>query len=275
MITQCPKCLEQQEIPDPYRGREIKCLHCKEPFHATETMPLPQLPKPDVVAETIQIVKKHNPIRSAWNKMPKPFKTAFLSTFGVMSALLITYYVYGNTLGIRTLKTPKSPLMSLEKAKSVLAEKGLFHDGRLPQKGILRGRALTSICFVPDANKDYTELKLWSDENNYVVGISARWYGSIYGSPVDLLNDSGSYDLFDITSCAFRDLTGFKLHAIVDLSFKNDGGKDIAYSYDNIWAIVVTRTHSSLLGDKSYNERCKMFGGDKRVYQFLLTAQSW
>lgn len=36
MITQCPKCQKTQEIPDIYRGREIKCLHCKEPFTATE-----------------------------------------------------------------------------------------------------------------------------------------------------------------------------------------------------------------------------------------------
>jgi hypothetical protein len=36
MITQCPKCHKTQEVPDVYRGREIKCLHCKEPFNAKD-----------------------------------------------------------------------------------------------------------------------------------------------------------------------------------------------------------------------------------------------
>jgi hypothetical protein len=36
MITQCPHCKKQQEIPDPYRNREIKCLHCKQTFPAKD-----------------------------------------------------------------------------------------------------------------------------------------------------------------------------------------------------------------------------------------------
>jgi len=41
MITQCPKCLKTQEIPDPYRSKEVKCLHCKEPFTAVDFVAQP------------------------------------------------------------------------------------------------------------------------------------------------------------------------------------------------------------------------------------------
>ena len=36
MNAQCPHCHKPQHVPDPYRGREVKCLHCNEVFTATE-----------------------------------------------------------------------------------------------------------------------------------------------------------------------------------------------------------------------------------------------
>lgn len=37
MNAQCPHCHKQQQIPDSYNGREVKCLHCNELFKAAET----------------------------------------------------------------------------------------------------------------------------------------------------------------------------------------------------------------------------------------------
>jgi hypothetical protein len=36
MITQCPKCQKMQDVPEPYRGKEVKCLGCKGAFSAVE-----------------------------------------------------------------------------------------------------------------------------------------------------------------------------------------------------------------------------------------------
>lgn len=37
MISQCQHCHKQQNIPDPYRGHEVKCQNCNEVFTAIES----------------------------------------------------------------------------------------------------------------------------------------------------------------------------------------------------------------------------------------------
>ncbi len=53
MKTRCPHCIADQKIPDPYRGREVKCLKCRKPFIAeiaippkSEPVPFKKLPSP-------------------------------------------------------------------------------------------------------------------------------------------------------------------------------------------------------------------------------------
>ena len=46
MKTQCPKCKNEQDVPEQYGGKEVKCLKCKELFVALEYKPvaMPQSP---------------------------------------------------------------------------------------------------------------------------------------------------------------------------------------------------------------------------------------
>jgi hypothetical protein len=274
MITQCDKCKKKQDVPDVYRGRQIKCQYCKEPITAHEYVPLPQIPKPDPVQVTLEVIKNRNPIRSAWNRMPTPFKTAFLSTFGVMSALLITFFVYGHALGLRG---TKNNLMTIEKAQSILKENRLFRDSGQPEKGILRGRALTAICFVPDANKFFTDLKIWTDEIGYVAGISAHWYGNIMGEPVGLYGEESSGRLNWRTSNAFDDLTGFNVYSIQlgTVQFEQEDEREIGFSYTKFGTITITRFVANWRGNKEFYDDCKRSKIDNRVYEYFVTAHSW
>jgi len=36
MKTQCPECKNEQDVPEQYIGKEIKCLKCQKPFLASE-----------------------------------------------------------------------------------------------------------------------------------------------------------------------------------------------------------------------------------------------
>jgi hypothetical protein len=273
MITQCDKCKKKQDVPDVYRSRQIKCQHCKESIIANECVALPEIPKPDPVQATIEIIKKRNPIRSAWNRMPTPFKTAFLSTFGVMSALLITYYVYGSPLWT---STPKSVLMSFEEAKAILAKGGLFGDGDLPERRILRGRALMSSKYVPDANKFFPSLYLWTDENSHIAGISAFWCGDYSGWPAGLKVDTfNSYFLNRAVVDSFHDLTGFNILRIPSMDFSKEGKRESAYETVGIWSIVVERIPSLQEGSPEHISRQKTKNQDVRVYDYSITAQSW
>lgn len=46
MKTKCPACLIEQDVPDPYKGRTVKCTKCKQPFTVKEYKPLPPSPMP-------------------------------------------------------------------------------------------------------------------------------------------------------------------------------------------------------------------------------------
>lgn len=45
MKTQCPECKTEQDVPEQYVGKEVKCLKCKELFVASEHKPV-LTPKP-------------------------------------------------------------------------------------------------------------------------------------------------------------------------------------------------------------------------------------
>ncbi len=53
MKTQCPNCKAEQDIPEEYEGRNLKCLSCKTPFLAKEYVPPPpiKLPPPKPQSE--------------------------------------------------------------------------------------------------------------------------------------------------------------------------------------------------------------------------------
>ncbi len=47
MKTRCPHCKQVQDIPDPYRLRQVKCLVCRKDFVAAMYVPPPPMPRLD------------------------------------------------------------------------------------------------------------------------------------------------------------------------------------------------------------------------------------
>ena len=60
MKTQCPACLIEQDVPDPYKGRTVKCAKCKQPFTVKEHKPLPPPPISTAPTNENVITRKDN-----------------------------------------------------------------------------------------------------------------------------------------------------------------------------------------------------------------------
>lgn len=274
MKTLCPQCGNVFDVPNHYFEKPVKCLVCKFQFVATQYTPVPITEEVGKVAsKAVENVKKNNPIRSAWSRMPTAFKTAFLATFGVLSAIMITYYIYGHSFGLK--RSPRG--LDMAYYKNLLEENGLYRNGELPKKDILRGRALTSTCFVPDANKVCPYLELWTDDDGGVVGVSAEWYANILGIPAGLFNDSTMESLCASTCHAFEMLTKFSHYSIQfdNIVFKKEEDKEIGFVRTEFGVITVIRLPLNLRGDKGFYEECKKLKIDNRLYRFVLTAQNW
>jgi hypothetical protein len=269
MRTQCPHCNRFIKCPDAYQGRNIKCPQCKFAFLAAAWV---SPPTPDIVAETLKTIKKHNPIRSAWNRMPVPFKTAFLSTLGVISASMITFYFYGNIFKTKVSQDP----YSFSGYKGLLESKGLFWNGEPPQTEILRGRSLTATCFVPDANKYIPHLKLWSDDKNSVAGFSAVWHADFMGNPAEIYEENQNVFLGLTVANCFCKLVKFDLKRIKDIKFEQDKKNEYGLIESGGWILTVSRGLSPYIsGSKNFVDQQKKAGQDARIYEYSITAQSW
>ncbi len=105
MKTKCPHCNTLQKAPDNATGREALCRSCREKFTITEytppvIVPMADLPSPadlDDIPITVDAPppkdRSGNILSRAWLGIPAPFKTSFLATLGVVSALLFAWYV--------------------------------------------------------------------------------------------------------------------------------------------------------------------------------------
>lgn len=72
----CPKCDQEFHVTEKTAGKKAKCSNCDKIFRVEK--PQPPYQKADITA--------------VWAKCPPAFKTAFLATLGVISALVISYY---------------------------------------------------------------------------------------------------------------------------------------------------------------------------------------
>ncbi|MDD5134262.1 MAG: hypothetical protein PHP01_02470 [Phycisphaerae bacterium] len=96
MKTQCPNCKAEFKVPEHYLGKKVKCLKCKnsfiiglpklEPEQTPVPVPLNNLPP-------IPAKQKDNFFVKLWHGSPIAFRTAFLATLGVISALAFAYYL--------------------------------------------------------------------------------------------------------------------------------------------------------------------------------------
>ncbi len=88
MKTQCPYCKNVLTIPDEYKGKAVKCTKCKEDFTPEK------FEKPLIVVPS-QLPSKSNFITKIWTSSPVAYRTGFFAALGVISALILSIYIYG------------------------------------------------------------------------------------------------------------------------------------------------------------------------------------
>ncbi len=265
MKTQCPNCKAVQDVPAEYIGKDVTCRRCNELFVA-EKFKKPPIVIPPVLPSTGNFITK------AWKRTPIAFKTSFLATLGVITALLLTFYLYGNVL----VKTSRSDIQGV---KSQLFKEKLFPVNQFGKSGVLRGRILDEYKFVPDASQPYPYLSVWLDENYKLAGISAVWFGAPNGYPADIHSDKQEYFRNYCACKGFQTLTGYDLtnFDISKFTIKTDSAitSEDYFEYYGKWHIVVSRTKSSLKGSDVHKRMCTTMKMENAVYSFTATAQNW
>lgn len=92
MKAQCPHCKTIQEAPDDATGKRARCKSCRDTFviiNEYEERVVPDIDPSTLPTKT----RRANFFTRVWSGIPGPFKTAFLATLGVVSALLFAWYV--------------------------------------------------------------------------------------------------------------------------------------------------------------------------------------
>ena len=103
MKIKCPNCQTVQKAPDDSAGKRARCKSCRDTFIILGeyippvVVPVADLPDPDDIPITVDARppkdRSGNILSRAWIGIPGPFKTSFLATLGVVSALLFAWYV--------------------------------------------------------------------------------------------------------------------------------------------------------------------------------------
>jgi len=83
METKCPFCDEVFKIPKEYFGDFVICPFCKQSFKATR------------IQKHLPPEQKENVFVRLWNNSPTAYRTGFLATLGVISAVFFVYYFTG------------------------------------------------------------------------------------------------------------------------------------------------------------------------------------
>jgi len=118
MKVQCPHCKKVLSVPDEYEGKRIKCKGCQgvlitNPLEEKIIIPKSPKPKPTPIVVPIDVLQasespkstapqesqllpsRGNFLTKLWNRSPVAFRTGFLTTIGVLSALALCIYIYG------------------------------------------------------------------------------------------------------------------------------------------------------------------------------------
>ncbi len=89
MNTQCQPCKAVLAVPNEYKGKAVSCTTCGQSFNAVK------FKKPPIIVPSDIPRSGHNFFGKIWTKSPLAFRTAFLATLGVISALWFAWYVAG------------------------------------------------------------------------------------------------------------------------------------------------------------------------------------
>jgi len=248
----CSQCAEKMEAPESLQGSSLKCPMCKTVTKIPINRPSKQITR-----------KTGNLLIRIWDNSPAPFKTAFLATLGVFTAVFVGWLVYGHFFVTTN---------DFEKCKAKLEEQKLFFISS--GSGIFRGRSLQRFQFSPDANYYTPNLSLWCDSEGSVVGISSSYFGTLNGFPADIVNDNASWERSNKVCEGFESIVNYNTY-FSDSNFtaNSDGLGEIFSDTYRKWNIQAHRTETYEIGSELHSQFTR--GEDPTVYLFLVTAQTW
>jgi hypothetical protein len=205
-----------------------------------------------------------------WLGIPNPFKISFLSTIGVVSALVLCFYAYSHIF-ILSGKTNE-----LEKTKKTLFVENLFLLNQDGEDSILRGRPSRCFSFVPDATKPDCDMKLYFDDENKLIGLFFFWFGDISGNPVDIESDKNHLNRFYIFRTGFEKVIS-NWPSLKAKSFCPDlEGEEYYETQNNNWHISIIRKIS--VAEVTQFQK-KMWDLEKnknyQVYIYSVVAKNW
>ena len=126
MKFNCPKCQHEYDMPTAHIGQRAKCKSCSTVFHITaaplEITPNPNLPFDQIVnkssAEKPRLKSSGRFFVSLWTRSPAAFRTAFLSTLGVVCALWFSWSVMGLGRSLTAASNTPSKTESLQTSQN-------------------------------------------------------------------------------------------------------------------------------------------------------------
>ncbi|HIJ71281.1 MAG TPA: hypothetical protein HPP87_07955 [Planctomycetes bacterium] len=170
MKTQCPHCKSFYAVPRGYTGGKITCKACGQRFVVAKYKKPPVVVPSYLFKKAQFLLSREGLIARLWTLSPAPFRNAFLATLGVMTALVVGWYVivWGDWL-----KRPPPKQFTTEPVKLPTS----FYNEK-SQNELLPPLVLLRYCYVKfvEQNEAFTQVS-WivapysSDTINADVGI--------------------------------------------------------------------------------------------------------
>lgn len=259
MDFKCPNCNVSYKNKAAKPGQKAKCKVCNSIFRiplSIELLVESPIQSP-LATEQFKKAKQAAMVaaRRIWTNAPTPFRNAFLATCGVLSAMMVTWFIYGNIHG------SAKPTDTLETLTAQMTQCGLFPDDASPHPGIFRGRNLQEHRFFPDANFDRDYLSIWVDNSKNIVGLSSIWMADERGMPKQENDKEMSY-YFRITKIhlAFQKISRFDVIGVAYAKFVPENEDRFTANIEN----------------HNWNIQASKFKIPKdNRFGFCITAQNW
>ena len=257
------------EAPESLAGTQLQCPTCKR----WQQVPAPPL--------------KNNLLVRAWQSTPSAFRVGFLTTMGVIAALMVSYWAYSHTVSPKPTQTtptaqslPQAPPQPSEAITPTQAPQPLLRDLEIAmaeldlflvykKEGILRGRSLTEYLYSPDANLNGPNVSVWTDQQNQICGVSAAWF---WYDPIPTNSEMlGPLrpEAQEIVVGAFCTLTGLNLEHLKNLKFASVEDES---PMEGIKRAVSTTALGPWVIHFSLMSACF---GNETIDRFIATAQNW